>query len=95
MAVLNHIFFHHDKGDVESCCGSHKFPVYSFPAEKELDANEEIVLSRPILLIGHDIPSDLLSLKKADFDITDVVPVVAIINTLRLAREMFKADDPG
>ena len=50
---------------------------------------------RPIILVGHDIPSDLLSLSKAGVDITEITSVLAIIDIQKLARKMYKPDNPG
>jgi hypothetical protein len=87
MSLLNHIFQHGiEQEDVESCCGSRKFPLY--PAT-DLPPGPVIKLSaRPIILIGHAISCDFQTLSKACFDITDAARVVAIINTQKFAREM-------
>ena len=89
-AVINHIFSHCVNGDREPCCNARKLPLYD--SSKVNDSNEQRL---PIILVGHDIPSDLLSLNKAGISINDVATVTAIIDTQKLAREMYKADDPG
>jgi hypothetical protein len=86
MPLLTHIFSHRDGGDVESCCGSRKFPLYQVTDLPPEPVGE--LTARPIIIIGHAISGDFQSLSKAGFDITDAARVVATIDTQKLAREM-------
>lgn len=91
-AVLRHIFSHSccDNGDMESCFRSHDLQFYG-----SLKVDESNKRGVPIILVGHDIPSDLRSLSKAGVSITDIASILAIIDTQKLAREMYKVEDAG
>jgi hypothetical protein len=87
-SLLLHVFAHADAEDT-ACCGSHKSPAFQ-PTNPSAGGIAHPL--RPIILVGHGIHCDIRSLNESGFDFTQV-PIVAVIDTQELARELYRPGD--
>lgn len=81
--LLRHVFSYPQVADVETCCKSQKFRPFqpSGIFQSPSSAGDR----RPIIAVGHAIHQDLCSLSKAGFDIAQVAPILAVIDTQKIA----------
>ncbi len=97
LAVLRHIFSYPEEEESAKegelrCFRSREFrPLQCSKAAVSLGKVEE--QGRPIIVVGHALNCDIRSLRKADFSIADVAPVLAFLDTQTIARELYWKDD--
>jgi hypothetical protein len=94
MSLLRHLFSYYNE-EVEPCCQSQKFLPFQ-PSARDPHLSGKAAASsdaRPIVVVGHSIPQDVCSLSKVGFDITQVAPVVAFMDTQTIARELYWKED--
>jgi hypothetical protein len=88
--LLRHIFSYHKEEDVETCCQSQKFRPFQPSGTSQ--SPSRVGDRRPIIAVGHAIHQDLRSLSKAGFSIEQVAPVLAVIDTQKIAQELYWKD---
>jgi hypothetical protein len=92
--LLRHLFSYYNE-EVEPCCQSQKFLPFQ-PSARDPDLSSRATTysdARPIVVVGHSVPQDIYSLSKVGFDITQVAPVVAFMDTQKIARELYWRED--
>ncbi|KAH7136125.1 hypothetical protein B0J11DRAFT_576669 [Dendryphion nanum] len=89
--LLEHIFFYPMDEDVTPCCQSQSFRP--FRASGAPRSPSRVGDGRSIIVVGHAINSDLRSLSRAGFSIAQVAPILAVIDTQKVARELYWKDD--
>lgn len=89
ISLLRHLFSYYEEEDIEPCCRSQKFQPFQ-PSAKDLHSSSKSTAdARPIVVVGHSIPQDVCSLNKAGFHITQAAPVVAFMDTQKIAQELY------
>lgn len=69
----------------DSCCASQTFTRVPIPITD--DINKDVY--RPIIIIGHDLSNELSCLKRVGFSPVDVAPVMAYLDTQKIAYALY------
>ncbi|KAJ4286448.1 hypothetical protein N0V90_013148 [Kalmusia sp. IMI 367209] len=89
--LLTHMFFYPREEEVESCFQSQNFRPFQPSGVPR--SPSRVGDGRSIIVVGHAIKSDLCTLSMAGFNIAQVAPILAVVDTQKVARELYWKDD--